>query len=250
MGKGQWSKTRGKKGGKGQEKSVKGDTRVCQSCGKARLIAANCTTKSRNRSLNDKDEDKGDINDEVHEDEDELHAWCFLEESENEQWQEVISKKSKLKLKKLAHESLLSVENHSCASPRKVIVPKSTWEMQGSQTGSHERNKEIRCSTWRKDQSPWTSAQVHKSEECKRCDPLISMRKVVNAGNVVVLDEKNPPIRNNRDGTVIKRHVNSGVDTMDTWACLDETGPVFSWQGQGVARVSQQTCKTKDEVQQ
>ena len=91
-GKGQWSKTRGKKGGKGQEKSVKGDTRVCRSCGKARLIAANCTTGSWNRSLNDVDEDKGDINDEVHEDEDELHAWCLLEESENEQWQEVISK--------------------------------------------------------------------------------------------------------------------------------------------------------------
>ena len=64
------------------------------------------------------------------------------------------------------------------------------------------------------------------------------MRKDVHAGNVVVLDEKNPHTRNKRDGTVIKRHVNSGVYTMDTWACLDETGPVFSWQGQGVARVS------------
>ena len=41
--------------------------------------------------------------------------------------------------------------------------------------------------------------------------PLISMRKVVQAGNVVVLDEKNPHIRNNRDGTVIKLDVNSGV---------------------------------------
>ena len=53
--------------------------------------------------------------------------------------------------------------------------------------------------------------------------PLILLRKVVQAGNVVVLDEKNPHIRNNRDGTVIK------LDT-DTWVCLDETGPVFSWQ--------------------
>ena len=34
--------------------------------------------------------------------------------------------------------------------------------------------------------------------------PLISMRKVVRAGNTVVLDEKNPHIRNIRDGTVIK----------------------------------------------
>ena len=32
--------------------------------------------------------------------------------------------------------------------------------------------------------------------------PLISVQKVVRAGNVVVLDEKNPHIRNTRDGTV------------------------------------------------
>ena len=61
--------------------------------------------------------------------------------------------------------------------------------------------------------------------------PLISMRKVVHAGNVIVLDEKNPHIRNNRDGTVIKLDVNNGVYTMDKWVRLDETGPVFSWQG-------------------
>ena len=52
------------------------------------------------------------------------------------------------------------------------------------------------------------------------------------ADNVVVLDEKNPLIRNNRDDTVIKLDVNSGVYTMDMWVCLDETCPVFSWQGQ------------------
>ena len=42
-------------------------------------------------------------------------------------------------------------------------------------------------------------------------EPLTSMRKVVQAGNVVVLDDKNPHIRNNRDGTVIKLDVNNGV---------------------------------------
>ena len=63
-------------------------------------------------------------------------------------------------------------------------------------------------------------------------NPLISMQKVVQAGNTVVLDEKNPHIRNTRDGTVIKLDVNNGVYTMDMWICLDETGPVFSWQGQ------------------
>ena len=74
-----------------------------------------------------------------------------------------------------------------------------------------------RCTTFR-------SANVVK--------PIISMHKVVRAGNIVVLDEKNPHIRNTRDGTVIKLDVNNGVYTMDMWICLDEPGPVFSWQGQ------------------
>ena len=61
---------------------------------------------------------------------------------------------------------------------------------------------------------------------------LISMRTVVQAGNIVVLDEKSPHIRNSRDGTGIKLDVHIGVCTMDLWVCLDETGPVCSWQGQ------------------
>ena len=52
------------------------------------------------------------------------------------------------------------------------------------------------------------------------------VRKVAQAGDVMGLDEKNPHIRNNRDGTVIKLDVNNGVYTMDMW-------------GQRAARVSQ-----------
>ena len=52
------------------------------------------------------------------------------------------------------------------------------------------------------------------------------VRKVAQAGDVMLLDEKNPHIRNNRDGTVIKLDVNNGVYTMDMW-------------GQRAARVSQ-----------
>ena len=44
-------------------------------------------------------------------------------------------------------------------------------------------------------------------------------------------DDKNPHIRNIRDGTVIKLDVNNGVYTMDMWICLDETDPAFSWAG-------------------
>ena len=46
----------------------------CWGCGKTGHIAANCIKESWNRSLNAADEDKGDISEEVHEDEDELHA--------------------------------------------------------------------------------------------------------------------------------------------------------------------------------
>ena len=61
-----------------------------------------------------------------------MRAWRLLEESENEQWQEVTSKKSKLKKKKkkkkkLNHESLLSVENNSGVPSRKVIEVKDHW---------------------------------------------------------------------------------------------------------------------------
>ena len=88
-------------------------------------FAANCVKGSWNRSPNAVEEDKGDISEEVHEDEDKLLAWCLLEESENEERQEVTSTKSKLKMKKFAHESLLS--DTSCASPRKVIEGKDIW---------------------------------------------------------------------------------------------------------------------------
>ena len=65
----------------------------------------------------------------MHEDDDELHAWCLLGESENEQWEEAASKKSKLKMKKSAHESLLSVDKQLLwvSKDRKVIDVKDNW---------------------------------------------------------------------------------------------------------------------------
>ena len=61
--------------------------------------------------------------------------------------------------------------------------------------------------------------------------PLISRQKVVRTGNIVVLDGKNPHIRNTRDGTVIKLDVNTGVYTVDMWIGLDETGQLFQLAG-------------------
>ena len=64
-----------------QARGGNGDIRVCWSCEKTGRTAANCTKGSWNRSLNAAEEDKGDIIEEENENEDELHAWCLLEES-------------------------------------------------------------------------------------------------------------------------------------------------------------------------
>ena len=85
-----------------------------------------CTKESWNKSVKAAEEDRADISEEVREDEDELLAWCLLEQSENEHWQEVTSKKPKLKKKKLDLKSWLSVEINSGVHPRKVIEVKGS----------------------------------------------------------------------------------------------------------------------------
>ena len=58
---------------------------------------------------------------------DELHAWCILEERENEQWQEVISKQSRRNLRKDAHFSLLSDESNPISNSEKITDVKQGW---------------------------------------------------------------------------------------------------------------------------
>ena len=93
-------------------------------------------------------------------------------------------------------------------------------DVPASEAGSHDHNKELRCSTWKIEDAgektiPFKSVEgVHRCIKFRRANvvkPLISMKKVVQAGNVVVLDEKNPHIRITQDGTVIKLDVNNGV---------------------------------------
>ena len=50
---------------------------------------------------------------------------------------------------------------------------------------------------------------MHINQERKCCEALDVLEEVVQAGNVVVLVDQNPHIRNNRDGTVIKLDVNN-----------------------------------------
>ena len=56
-----------------------------------------------------------------------MQAWCLLEESENEQWQEVISKQNKRRVKKDNQASLLSMENSDNSSPKKIVEVKDKW---------------------------------------------------------------------------------------------------------------------------
>ena len=66
-----------------------------------------------------------------------------------------------------------------------------------------------------------------KFECCKTFH--FNAEKLCEPGTYLRWSKKSPHIRNIRDGTMIKLHVNSGVYTMDMWIFLDETGPVFSW---------------------
>ena len=84
----------------------------------------------------------------------------MLEESENEQWQGVISKKSKLKLKKLAHDSLVSVENNICATPRRVIEVKD-------KLGEHQSHNEHRsCRTCH---AMFSRVKLDRTSATKKC---------------------------------------------------------------------------------
>ena len=73
-----------------------------------------------------------------------------------------------------------------------------------------------------------TSEGIHRNIKVGSANvvkPLVSMRRVVHAGNVVVLDENNSHLRNTRDGATLK---------------LDETGPVFRQWWQCTASVHHQ----------
>ena len=82
-------------------------------------IAAWCK-KGGNTNLYAIDEDSGNIEESVRNEED-LQAWCLLEESENEQWQEVINRRDKQRAKKANQASLLSVESSQHSSPNKNV---------------------------------------------------------------------------------------------------------------------------------
>ena len=83
-------------------------------------------------------------------------------------------------------------------------------DVPASETGSHEHNKEIRSSGEKIKYLGEKTIPFKSIEAVHRCikfwsanvvKPLISMIKAVQAGNVVVLNDKNPRIRNYQDGS-------------------------------------------------
>ena len=73
------------------------------------------------------DEDDSENTEESAENEEDLQAWCLLEENEHEQWQEVISRRDKQWAKNADEASLLNVEKSHNSSPKKIIEVKDRW---------------------------------------------------------------------------------------------------------------------------
>ena len=63
-----------------KKKGGKGETRTCWTCGKTGHTAAECR-KGSNRNLYAMDEDENEKVEELAEEEEDLQAWCLLEES-------------------------------------------------------------------------------------------------------------------------------------------------------------------------
>ena len=85
---GQWQ------GSRGHEKSGNGKTSACWTYGTTGHIAA-WRRKGRNTNLYAIAENDTENVKEATDTEEDLQALCLLEESENEQWQEVISRRDK-----------------------------------------------------------------------------------------------------------------------------------------------------------
>ena len=143
----------------------------------------------------------------------------------------MISKQNKRRVKKDNHASPLSMENSHSSNPKKIVEVKDKWvkvrvTMDSGVAGhampetmfSHVK---LERKTTPKKFVADNGEQIKNlgertiplktNEGIQRCitfrsanvfNPFISLRKVVRAGNTVVLDEKNPHIRNIRDGTV------------------------------------------------
>ena len=72
------------------------------------------------------EEDSGHV-EEANDSEEDLQALCLLEESEDEQWQELVSRRAKQKMQKANQASQLSVESSHNSKSKEIIEVKDRW---------------------------------------------------------------------------------------------------------------------------
>ena len=104
-----WQKGSGKKCGRGARERRQGRNQNVLDVRQDRTHCAPWCRKGRNTHLYAMDEDDSENAEESAENEEELQAWCLLEESV----QEVISRRSKQRAKEVNEASLLSVQKQS-----------------------------------------------------------------------------------------------------------------------------------------
>ena len=123
-------KAAARKEAKDKRRVAKVKTGRAGTCGKTGHIAA-WSGKGGKKNLyavdEDDSEDTKEYSNRSTESEEDLQAWCILEESESEQWQEVISRRSRQRAKKTNQASLLSVESRHDLSPKKIVEVKDKW---------------------------------------------------------------------------------------------------------------------------
>ena len=117
------SKAVARKGAKGKRRVAREKTRTGWTCGKTGDIAAWCR-KRGSKHLFAIDEDDSETSKNQLTTKEHLQAWCVLEESETEQWHEVISRRDKQRAKKVNQASLLNVENSHTSSQKKIVEVK------------------------------------------------------------------------------------------------------------------------------
>ena len=73
------------------------------------------------------DEGESESIEETPDKDEDLQAWCLLEESEQEQWQEVVNRRDTQKVKEANHASPLSVEDSQYLNSNKIMNVKDRW---------------------------------------------------------------------------------------------------------------------------
>ena len=105
-GKNSWQKGNGKKGSKGQEEVAQEKRGHVGRAARQKTLQLGAR-KEATRICTQQMKMTVKTSRELAEDKDDLQAWCLLEENENEQWQEVMSRRNKQRVKRANQASLL-----------------------------------------------------------------------------------------------------------------------------------------------